>query len=235
MLLLAQLLQLVVVVLITLAGWFLTAAVADSWLLTLFLGLVTAGAALAGYLLVVRRTEHRPVTELAGKNAGRGLGAGFLIGVSMIAATVAVIALLGGYHVHGFGSLTAPLAVVGIMVAATVTEELIVRGLLLRAIEQRVGTWAALLITAPLFGAMHLFNTEATLWGAVAITLEAGGLLAAAYLATRSLWFPIGLHAGWNIAQVAVFGTVSSGSNTPGTPRGHHLRSRPPLRWRVRA
>lgn len=37
-------------------------------------------------------------------------------------------------------------------------------------------------------------------------------MLGAAYVATRSLWLPIGLHLGWNTAQGGIFGTAVSGS-----------------------
>ena len=39
-------------------------------------------------------------------------------------------------------------------------------------------------------------------------------MLTAAYIATRKLWLPIGLHFGWNIAAGAIFSTEVSGSNT---------------------
>jgi hypothetical protein len=70
-------------------------------------------------------------------------------------------------------------------------------------------------LTGVLFGLSHLFNPHASLWGALAIGIEAGGLLTAAYVATRKLWLPIGLHFGWNFAGAGIFGTVVSGNGTP--------------------
>ncbi|GAA2377507.1 CPBP family intramembrane glutamic endopeptidase, partial [Streptomyces cuspidosporus] len=86
------------------------------------------------------------------------------------------------------------------------------RGLLFRLVERGLGTYAALALSGVLFGAMHLFNKHATLLGAVAIAIEAGGMLAAAYAADRSLWLPIGLHFGWNFAESGIFGTEVSGN-----------------------
>jgi uncharacterized protein len=40
-------------------------------------------------------------------------------------------------------------------------------------------------------------------------------MLTAAYVATRKLWVPIGLHLGWNIAGSAIFSTEVSGNDTP--------------------
>jgi uncharacterized protein len=101
------------------------------------------------------------------------------------------------------------------MAAAAVTEELLFRGILFRIVEQWTGTWTALVLTAALFGLSHLVNPNATVWGALAIAVEAGAMLAAAYAATRTLWFPIGLHFGWNCAASAIFSTEVSGNNTP--------------------
>ncbi|BCJ37406.1 hypothetical protein Athai_49090 [Actinocatenispora thailandica] len=37
-------------------------------------------------------------------------------------------------------------------------------------------------------------------------------MLTAAYVATRKLWVPIGLHFGWNYAEAAIFSTEVSGN-----------------------
>src|SRR5262249_28757908 len=117
--------------------------------------------------------------------------------------------------IDGWGSATGALALLGFTVAAAVTEELIFRGVLFRIIEGRIGTWLALALTGLLFGMSHLFNAHATVWGALAIAVEAGGMLGAAYVATRNLWVPIGLHFAWNFAEGGIFGTDVSGTNTP--------------------
>jgi uncharacterized protein len=73
------------------------------------------------------------------------------------------------------------------------------------------GTWWALLVTSVLFGAGHAFNPGATVLSSIAIAVEAGVLLAAAYAVTGRLWFPIGLHAAWNFTEGTVFGMSVSG------------------------
>jgi hypothetical protein len=49
-------------------------------------------------------------------------------------------------------------------------------------------------------------------WSAIAIALEAGVSLGAVYMATRSLWFAMGLHTAWNVLQGAIFGIAVSGA-----------------------
>ncbi|MEU4220715.1 CPBP family intramembrane glutamic endopeptidase [Actinoplanes sp. NPDC026623] len=204
--------QLLAVAAVAFAGGQAVSAVAGNALLTLTLGLLTAVLAVLVYAWVVRRTEHRAPTEVARAGAARRIVRGMLIGTGMAAAVVLNIALLGDYRVDGFGSITGALGLFGFMAAAAVSEELLFRGVLFRVIEERTGTWIALLLTGAAFGLAHLFNPDATLWGAISIAIEAGFMLAACYAATRNLWVPIGLHFGWNLALGAVFGAVVSGN-----------------------
>jgi membrane protease YdiL (CAAX protease family) len=206
--------QFVVVAVVALAGSLAVGAVNWNAPLTLILGLATAVLALRAYRWIVGRTEKREVTEVALKGAAGALGRGTLLGIGLFAAVILNIAFLGDYHA-GRGSFGGAVALFGFSAAAAVTEELIFRGILFRIVEGRFGTWLALIFTSVLFGLSHLFNPHATLWGAIAIAIEAGGMLAAAYAATRTLWLPIGLHFGWNLAEGAIFGTQVSGSNTP--------------------
>ncbi|MFI6564819.1 lysostaphin resistance A-like protein [Streptomyces sp. NPDC050534] len=206
--------QLAAVAAVAFIGGQSVAAVQDNAFLTLILGTVTAVLAVLVYRWVVRRTEHRPVTELAREGAGAAIARGALLGVVLFGAVILNLALLGDYDVHGLGSVGGAVGLVGFMAAAAVTEELLFRGVLLRIVEKRVGTWIALTLTGVLFGLMHLSNPDATLWGAAAIAIEAGGMLGAAYVATRSLWLPIGLHFGWNFAESGIFSTEVSGNDT---------------------
>ena len=204
--------QFLAVAAVALVGWQGIAAVEGSFFLTLVIGAVTAVLAVDAYRWVVRRTERREPAEL-GRDGWRGkLGRGTLIGFAMFAAVIATIAVFGGYHVEGWGSPTSALGLLGFMAAAAVTEELLFRGVLFRIIEERTGTWIALALTGVVFGAMHLANPDANLWGATAIAIEAGFMLAACYAATRNLWVPIGLHFGWNFAAGGVFSVVVSGN-----------------------
>lgn len=180
----------------------------------LLFGVVTAGLALWFYAVAVRFTERRAVTELE-KTGARGVvlsGAG--IGLGLFTATILLIAVFGGFSVAGWGSFGGALSFLGLMCATAVTEELLFRGVLFRIVEEMTGTWGALGISAVLFGVIHLLNPGATFWGAIAVAVEAGLMLGSAYIATRSLWLPIGLHLGWNFAASGVFTTITSG--------GHH-------------
>ena len=208
-------LQLAAIVAISFLGGVATQAVQGNPILTFLAGIVSAALALLVYRWVVRRTERRIVTEAGAKGAFSGLGIGVVIGIALFGAVIGNIALLGAYRLEGMGSGSGLIGLLGFMAAAAVTEELLYRGVLFRIIEERTGTWIAMTITAIVFGGSHLLNPHATLWGAIAIAIEAGVLLVAAYVATRKLWLPIGIHFGWNIAASGIFSTTVSGADTP--------------------
>ncbi|GAA3116011.1 CPBP family intramembrane glutamic endopeptidase [Nonomuraea salmonea] len=160
-----------------------------------------------------RVVELRPdIPELGRTGRWSQLRRGTLIGLGMFAGLMAVIAVFGGWQEVSWGSVGGFLGAAGLMASVAVTEELLFRGVLFRIMEERTGTVIALVVSGLLFGAMHLINANATLWGAFAIALTAGVMLAAAYIATRSLWLPIGLHFAWNFTQAGIFGVTVSGS-----------------------
>jgi hypothetical protein len=177
-------------------------------------GLGTGAVALFCYHRLSKLVENRTaVTELARPRARSGLLRGMALGAGMFLTTMLIILIFGGWeHVAG-GSFWGFLANIGMMASAAVCEELLFRGVIFRIVEERAGTWSALALSAVLFGAAHLVNPEATLWGAISIAVEAGVLFGAVYAATRSLWLPIGLHFAWNLVESGVFGTTVSGSS----------------------
>ncbi|HUQ59417.1 type II CAAX endopeptidase family protein [Lentzea sp.] len=207
--------QLVLVALVALAGSVVTQAIGWNAPLTLLFGLATAVLSLIAYRWVVRRTEKRDPVEVALAGAPMALGRGVLIGLGMFVAVIVNIALLGGYEIKGWGSVGGAVAIFGFMAAAAVTEEVMFRGVLFRIAEERFGTWISLAATGLLFGGVHFFNPNATLWSSFAIAIEAGFMLAAVYAATRNLWVPIGVHFAWNYAQGGIFSTSVSGKDAP--------------------
>ncbi|GAA2565913.1 MULTISPECIES: CPBP family intramembrane glutamic endopeptidase [Streptomyces] len=187
-------------------------AVQDNDWLTLVVGLTAAALVVFVYAWVVRRTERRQALDVAREDAVAKTGWGVLIGVGLFSAVIVNLFTSGHYEVEGLGSVPGAIGLVGFMAGAAATEEVLFRGVLFRIIEEHLGTYLALGLTGIVFGLMHLLNEDATLWGALAIAVEAGFMLAAAYAATRSLWLAIGVHFGWNFAAAGVFSTVVSGN-----------------------
>jgi membrane protease YdiL (CAAX protease family) len=190
-------------------------------ILGILAGLAMAVLSITVYRLSARWLDRRRADELAREGAAGRVGRGLLIGIAACSATVGLIALTGGYQVLGFGSAGGAIGILGLTVGVAVTEELLFRGVLFRIVEGRLGTWGALVVTGVLFGGLHLVNPDASVVGALAIAVEAGLMLGAAYVATRTLWLPIGLHLGWNAMLGGFFGaTVSGADSTPGLLQG---------------
>lgn len=182
---------------------------------------VTAALLLAVYALVARRFEKRMAVEIGSRGAARELLGGLVVGAGLCTATIGILAVLGVYHVDGVNSLGVLWPALAMAVLAGVFEELLVRGVLFRALDRSQGTWVALAVSAVVFGALHLTNTGATVLTAAAIALQAGVLLGVAYIATGRLWFPIGLHVAWNATQGGVFGSPTSGIPVDGLLQSH--------------
>ncbi|HET7620613.1 MAG TPA: type II CAAX endopeptidase family protein [Gemmatimonadaceae bacterium] len=187
----------------------------------LLLGTVaTIGVVHAAYIAYVHYVEGRAASEFAPTGAVKELAVGALIGAAIFSAAIAVLFAGGWYGVTGTNPWTAALPSLLAAAGAAYVEELIVRGILFRNLEEMLGSWLALGITALLFGLAHLANPNATLIGAIAIALEAGILLGAAYMATRRLWLAIGIHFAWNFTQGGIFGVAVSGVASNGLLRG---------------
>jgi len=164
--------------------------------------------------------EQRPVTELAVDGMWRQFGIGVLIGAGLYTACELVLMALGIYRITGLNPWGYLVPAIAMAISSSVFEELLFRGLLFRAVETWLGSWAALVVSSLVFGLTHLINPEATLVGALFIAVEAGLLLAAAYMLTRRLWLSIGFHMAWNYTQSAIFSGIVSGNDAaPGLIR----------------
>jgi membrane protease YdiL (CAAX protease family) len=170
---------------------------------------------IAAWKLYKRFGERAPDRELPLRGALPEWAGGLLFGFLLFSGMTGVVALLGGFSVQGVRGVGTLGAMVAMAAISGVGEEIIFRGVLLRHLETMVGTWGALALTSAFFGAAHLANPGATWFAALAIALEAGILLGAAYLATRRLWLAMGIHSAWNFTQGWVFSVPVSGGKAP--------------------
>lgn len=214
--------RLVIAVLFVAAGIALSTGVGrliephkDGWQ-SLVVGVCVAVIFVGLYALFCRFIERRPIVEFGLPGAMSEIGAGIVIGLLLFSTVVAVIAAFGGYSVVGTHNVSVLLPVLGISIASGFSEEIVFRGWFFRLVEQWLGTWIALILSAALFGALHLANPHATLLAGSAIALEAGVMLAAIYLITRRLWAAVGVHAAWNFAQGGIYGIPVSGGAMDG-------------------
>ena len=184
---------------------------------TMIMDVAAACAMVLVYKLLLRHLGEIRRDDLAGPRAWAQTGVGAATGFTLFSAIVAVAALFGVYHVTGRGDASfvfSALVAQGLFPA--ISEELLFRGVLFRWLEEFGGSWVAMIVTSALFGASHLWNPNASMVAAIGIALEGGIMLGAAYMVTRRLWLPMGLHAGWNFTQAEIYDIPVSGSDPHG-------------------
>ena len=185
------------------------------WLVAILSVLASAGV-LALYALWWKWTEKRKAADLPMRRLAGDTALGFGVGILFFVLVTGCIALLGGYRI---GSVTwdwnALIQNLFMFLVVGVGEEVLFRGIVFRMIDDRWGTPIGLAVSALIFGFIHITNSNATVWSSLAIAIEAGLLLAAAYKWSGTLWLPIGIHWAWNYFQGPIFGFAVSGNDTP--------------------
>ena len=164
------------------------------------------------YRAYVHFVEKRVASELSWTRAPGELGVGMLIGLGLVSVIVGALWSLGYYRVVGMGALTAVFPLLANDGAGAFVEEVLLRGVVFRISEERLGRWISIAISALLFALLHLAGPNASILSAIVVGLEGGILLSAAYVLTRRLWLAIGIHFAWDFAQDAIFG-VSGGAD----------------------
>lgn len=185
-----------------------------SLILTLIMGFL----AILVYKLTLTYLARRSTPEISRQRVGIETVLGVLTGTVFIVGSAYIIMALGGYSFQWASSMDTSSVLISSIEAAlgaAVIEELIFRGLMFQAIDKLGGKWLALAVTSLFFGVAHLGNAGATLWSGIAIALEAGVLLGAAFLWRRNLWFSMGLHFAWNAVE-GLLGIPVSGHTAPG-------------------
>ena len=181
-----------------------------------------AAAALSS-AICARILEHRSFGSV-GFRFHRGWPRDFLLGSLMGASSLAIVVGIGvglgalkfDVQTRNWKSLLAGFLVTStFFVIAGATEEFLFRGFPFQALVHNLGGARAIIITSFLFGLAHVSNPSASTFSTIN-TILAGIWLGVAYLRTRNLWLPTGLHWSWNFAMVFVFGLPVSGFTTLG-------------------
>jgi membrane protease YdiL (CAAX protease family) len=167
---------------------------------------------LLAYSLLYKYYEKRSIDELKASALPGWLLAGAIIGIGLQSLVILVMYLMGGYSIVSINPVSFILP--GLLIAFTsgIIEEVLLRGVVFRIINEKWGSIIALAVSALLFGLLHLMNKNSSLYSAIAIAIEAGILLGACYIYSGNLWLPIGVHFGWNFAEADLFGGVLSGN-----------------------
>lgn len=181
--------------------------------------LVALAAILAAYKLLTAVFERRPLGSVGLAFHDRWwteLGHGLAVGAVMI-LLVAVLERAGGFVQFSYAPqplLRAASFSFVVLAVAAINEEAIFRGYPFQRLVESITPIGAIAVTSALFGLLHLGNPHHT-WISTTNTMLVGIPLAIAYLRTRSLWMPIGMHFIWNFLMGFLLGLPVSGITFP--------------------
>jgi uncharacterized protein len=181
--------------------------------------LLLASALFAGYFSC-RFLESLPWRSLGltlHQGWFRDFAVGTLIGILSLSVAVLIASAAGGLRFKISTDVTwqwliRPLGTSAMLfVIAALAEEAMFRGYPLQTLSRAHLVWLGVLLTSVPFGLVHLWNPNVVRGITFANTALAGVWLAIAYLRTRSLWLPLGVHWSWNWALGSLFGLPVSG------------------------
>jgi uncharacterized protein len=169
---------------------------------------------LVSYCLFEKFYERRTPTELSVKYFPKELFGGFAWGFLTISLSVFILYLLGHYKILSISLSNYSLKLFTLLLVAAFVEDLLTRGLIIRVLQNWLGTYITLII-AMLLELAHLFNPNSTLFSVI-IDLGWGFTMAMLYIYSNRVWLPFFFHVGWNFAQ-PFYGSNLTGLDTMGT------------------
>jgi membrane protease YdiL (CAAX protease family) len=185
------------------------------------IGLQAVIVALTSFICQLLR--RKPITEWLGKFNIRWfkqLFLGGLVGSALMLIPALIMRLFGWvdwkWNFMGFSNL---LTIVLLFAGVAAAEEMLFRGFIFQRLIAGVGVWSAQLVLAGLFLLTHLDNPGMT--GNVKVLAGINIFLASilfgfAFIRTKSLAMPIGMHFMANFMQGGVLGFGVSGADQTG-------------------
>ncbi len=178
------------------------------------IGLLCTG--LFANVLTMRIFDRRPLVDI-GLAGRRGTARNFLLGVifgggaAALMLSAPLLAGTGHLVLRGNSTFAWPslLFYLAALLFGSTGEEMMFHGYAFQLLIDKIGPYATVLPVGVIFGLAHSSNPNVTQL-AVFNTILWGILLGFAFLRSRDLWLPIGLHYGWN-AVLPLFGVNLSG------------------------
>lgn len=143
------------------------------------------------------------------KNRSKEFWIGIGLGAIIMGVSYSLLQVKGDVVIKSVNfNIEETLLSVMLFVIVSVTEEVLLRGYVLKNLMVSFNKYIALLVSSLVFSLMHAANPNIDMLSFVNLFL-AGILLGLSYVYTRNLWFPIALHLSWNLFQSLVGFNVS--------------------------
>ena len=174
-------------------------------------GIIEILAALSGYILLYRFYEKRQIKELRIATFWRNTFLGILTGLVLQSIVVLVMNLGGAYSVTHINPISFLIPGFTSAFVAGFVGEIVLRGIIFRLTEEKLGTVIAIIISMLIFAVAHAGVKGATVMSILSTSIQAGILFSSVYVFSGSLWLPIFLHFSWDLAQPGIFGAINPG------------------------
>ncbi|NWJ52100.1 MAG: CPBP family intramembrane metalloprotease [Bacteroidetes bacterium] len=179
---------------------------------SLIAALLASAVALGSYYYLFKFYENRKIRELSFNRVGYNAMLGLSVGFGILSMVILIMYFGKAYSIIDFHPVSFLIPALAMAISSAIFEEVLFRGIIFRITEEKLGSVFALIISSSIFGFGHLANQNSTIFSAIAITMEAGVLLGAAYIYSRNLWLPIFIHFAWNFSEGGIYGTIISGN-----------------------
>jgi membrane protease YdiL (CAAX protease family) len=163
------------------------------------------------YIFLFKFFEERNISELSWSIFGKYAFIGFATALVLQSLAILVLYINGDYSIVKVNPLSFLIQGFSQALIAGFVAEIILRGIIFRLIEEQTGTIIAMIFITILFVALHINAEGATFLSVAATTMQAGILVSAAYVFSRSLWLPIFFHFAWDFAEPSIFGGINPG------------------------
>jgi membrane protease YdiL (CAAX protease family) len=175
------------------------------------IAILESSLALIVYIFLFRFLEKRKITELSWAKFGKSALPGFVLGLGLQTLVILILYFSNNYSVERINPFSFLIPGFSQTLIAGFVGEIILRGIIFRLIEEQIGTTLTIIFFALLFVVLHINTNGATVLSVAATTIQAGILISAAYVFTKSLWFPIFFHFAWDFAEPVIYGGINTG------------------------
>lgn len=173
--------------------------------------------------IICQLLRKEPIAAVTGKLNMRWLrqmAAGLMIGAALMLLPALILTVSGLVHwqITGFNFSTV-LSGFAVFITVALVEELLFRGFIFQRLIESTGQWPAQLVIAGLFLLTHINNPGMT--GSIKLLASinifvASVLFGLAFIKTKSLAMPIGIHFMDNWVQGSILGFGVSGNDEVG-------------------
>jgi uncharacterized protein len=168
---------------------------------------------LVSYFYLFRLYDRRKITELSIKYLPKEMFGGFVLGFFTISLSIFLLYLLGYYQAISITTTHYSIKLFTVLIVAALIEDLFHRGLIVRVLENWLGTNIAIVV-GMLIETQHIFNPNANLFS-LFTDLVWGFTMTMFFVYTKRIWLPFFFHLGWNFAQ-PFYGSNLTGLNDMG-------------------